>query len=129
MSRVACLLAPCVLVTDNRKDLKPFDLAPDPSTAIALDLFAVGQFELTVQRVALAPTLAGAATIEGSKAIVAKLGKDAAAVIALPFVGALVVYLRSDSGRRARTSLADVTKRVGPPLMELLAEGQQPASA
>ena len=46
-----------------------------------------------------------------------------AAVIALLLVGALVLYVRSDSGRRTRTSLADVAKRVGPQLIELLAEG------
>jgi hypothetical protein len=119
---LASLLAPAVIATDNRKDLSSFDLPETKTDAVARDLFALGRFGTGVKGVALFPTLAGAATIEGSKKVIAKLGSDAAVVIGLLILGGAVVFLISDRGRVLRTSLADVARKAGPPLAELIAD-------
>lgn len=121
---LTALLAPSVLATDNRKHFRPLGLPSMKEVktdAIAIDLFAVGQFGIGVKGTLLFPTLAGAVTIDGSKKVAAKLGSDAAALLGLLILGGAVLFLASDRGRDLRTKLGEIAREAGPPLAEFLA--------
>lgn len=120
-ARLAALLAPAVLTTDNRKHFRSFGLPETKTDAVALDLFALGQFGSGVQGVTVFPTLGGAATIEGSKKIVAKVGGDASALIGFIVLGAVVLFLTSERGRKLRARLGEIARDAAPPLAELMA--------
>jgi hypothetical protein len=119
-ARLAALLAPAVLATDNRKHYKPFALPETKTDAVAKDLFTLGQFGAGTKGIMLFPTLAGAATLEGSKKMVSKLGGDVAAFVGLVLVGGAVYFLRTQRGQTFRHGLADAVEQAGPPLMEFL---------
>lgn len=121
---LTALLAPSVLATDNRKHFRPLGLPSMKEVktdAIAIDLFALGQFGIGVKGTLLFPTLAGAVTIDGSKKVAAKLGSDVAAVLGLLILGGAVLFLTSDRGRDLRTKLGEIAREAGPPLAEYLA--------
>lgn len=120
---LTALLAPAVLATDNRKHFRPFGLPgvnEVKTDAIAIDLFALGQFGLGVKGTMLFPALTGAVTFDGSKKVVAKLGGDVAALIGLVILGGVVLFLASDRGRDLRARLGEVARDLGPPLAELM---------
>lgn len=121
---LTALLAPSVLLTDNRKHFRPFALPSMKEVktdAIAIDLFAVGEFGMGVKGTLLFPTLAGAVTIDGSQKVAAKLGSDVAALLGLLILGGVVLFLTTDRGRDLRAKLSDVARDVGPPLAEFVA--------
>ena len=122
VAAVVCLLAPAILITDNRKYFPGFDLGRGSSTSISLDLFTLGQFEIAALGVGMLPALTGTMAIEGSKKVVAKVGSDAALVIGLVVLGLMVMYLRSEKGRRMRAAAADIAHQAGPPLLEAVAQ-------
>lgn len=118
---LAALLAPAVLATDNRKHFRSLGLPDTNTDAVAKDLFALGEFGIGATGATLFPTLAGAATIEGSKKVVAKIGADAAALIGLLVLGGIVLFLMSERGHNLRVRLVATGRQVGPPLTDLLA--------
>jgi hypothetical protein len=120
-ARLAALLAPAVLATDNRKHYRPFAIPDTKTDAIAKDLFTLGQFGTGAKGVMLFPTLGGAATIEGSKKMIAKLGGDSAALIGILVLGGAMYFLTTERGRSVRARLGEVARGAGPPLAELIA--------
>lgn len=122
---LVALVADCVLATDNRKHFRPFGLPrfnEVPTDSVAVDLFSLAQFGMGVKGTMLVPTLAGAATIEGSKKVIAVVGKDGAAVLALILLGCAVLVAAGDRGRGMRSRVADVARQAGPPLVEMMAK-------
>ena len=122
---LVALLAECVLATDNRKHFRPFGLPrfnEVPTDTVSVDLLFLAQFGMGVKGTMLVPTVAGAATIEGSKKLIAAVGRDGAALIALILLGGAILLATSERGRRVRTQIADVAREAGPPLMEYMAK-------
>jgi hypothetical protein len=111
------LVAPAVLATDNRKHFRPLGLPNVKTDAVAIDIFALGQLGGGVTAAMLFPTLAGAATIEGSKKLIAALGSDRAAVVGLMALGGVALFITSGRGQSLRVSLADAARQAAPPLM------------
>ncbi|HSZ13392.1 MAG TPA: hypothetical protein VK790_05085 [Solirubrobacteraceae bacterium] len=121
---LASLLAPAVLATDNRKHFRPFGLPDEIKTdAVAIDLYAVGQYGTGVNSATLVPRLSGAMAVEGAKKASAKLGNDAVALIGLVILGGLFLFLLSERGRSFRAKVGEAAREYGPPLMERVAEG------
>lgn len=121
---LASLLAPAVLATDNRKHFRPFGLPDEIKTdAVAIDLYAVGQYGTGVNSATLVPRLSGAIVVEGAKKAGAKLGNDTVALIGLVILGGLVLFLLSERGRSFRAKVGEAAREYGPPLMERVAEG------
>lgn len=120
-ARLAVLLARAVLATDNRKHYKPFALPDTKTDAVAKDLFMLGQFGAGAKGVMLFPSLTGAATIEGSKRMVSRLGGEAAAVIGLVLLGGGIYFLSTDRGASVRRAAAEMIEKASPPLMDLVA--------
>jgi hypothetical protein len=119
-ARLACLLAPAILATDNRKHFKPFALAATKTDNVAIDLAAVGQFITGAKGAAIIPTATGALTIEGSKKVVAKLGKRDALLVGAVLIGALVLFLTSERGRAMGSRLGEVAEELAPKLADLI---------
>jgi hypothetical protein len=121
---LASLLSPAVLATDNRKHFRPFGLPDEIKTdAVAIDLYAVGQYGAGVNSATLVPRLSGAMVVEGAKKASAKLGNDTVALIGLVILGGLVLFLLSERGRSFRAKVGEAAREYGPPLMERVAEG------
>jgi hypothetical protein len=120
VARLACLLAPAVLATDNRKHFKPFGLAHTRTDDVAIDLSSVGQFVTGAKDAAVIPTATGALTIDGSRKVIAKLGKADALLIGAVLLGVLVLFLTSERGRAMRTKLGEVGEEAGPRLADLV---------
>jgi hypothetical protein len=119
---LAALLAPVVLLTDNRRHFRPFGLSDVKSDAIALDLFTLGRFGIGARGAVMFPTVAGSATIEGTKRLSVALGRDLSLLIGLVALGALALFLTTDRGRSFRAKMAEVARQVGPPLQALMEE-------
>jgi hypothetical protein len=122
---LVALLVECVLATDNRRHFRPFGLPrfnDVPTDTVALDLFSLSQFGMGVKGTMLVPTLAGAATIEGSKKVIAAVGKDGAAVVAFILLAGALLLATSERGRGICGRFTDVAKQVRPPLMEYMAK-------
>ena len=120
---LVALLAPAILMTDNRKHFRPFGLpsfGEVNTDRVAIDLFGVGEYGLGVRGTLAVPALAGSVTVEGSRKVISKVGGDWAAVIGLLVLGAAVLFLTSERTRGLRAQVGDVARQVGPPLLELL---------
>jgi hypothetical protein len=117
---LTALLAPAVLATDNRKDFRPFALPQVGTDKVAIDLFALGQFEVGSKSMVAVPYVTGALTIDGSKKVIEKLGSDTALLIGIVLIGAAVLFLLSGRGRDVRGKLADAARKMGPPLVEAM---------
>src|SRR5579875_2361168 len=96
---LVALLADCVLASDNRKHFRPFGL-PDckevPTDAVSSDLLSLSRFGIGAEGVMLVPKLAGAATIEGFKRVIATVGRDGAVLIALIVLGGAFLLATSE---------------------------------
>jgi hypothetical protein len=120
---LASLLAPAVLATDNRKHFRPFGLPEIKTDAVAVDLYAVGEYGTGVSSATLVPWLSGAMAVEGAKRVSAKLGNDVTVLIGLVVLGGLALFLLSERGRSFRAKVGKAAQEYGPPLMEWMAEG------
>jgi hypothetical protein len=125
------LLAPAILMTDNRRHFAPYALKAFNDTTVepiaisnraAIDLRKMGEVELGMRGVVMLPTVTGAVTIEGSKKLIGKLGPDWTAVIGLLLLGGAVLFLTSDRGRDVRARARDLAREAGPPLMRMMEE-------
>lgn len=115
-------LAPCVLLTDNRKHFEPLGLPNQPVDEIAVDIHKVSELMTGTNSVVLLTGLTGTGVVEGTKKIVSALGKQGAFLVALLLAGAAYLYWRSEPGSRFRRGIAAVARDVGPPLLEAVAE-------
>ncbi len=121
---LACLLAPAVLATDNRKDFRPFGLPDEIKTdAVAIDLYAMRKYGAGVNSAVLVPRLSGALVVEGAMRASAKLGNEAVALAGLVTLGGFVLFLMSERGRSLRAKVGKTAQEYGPPLMEWVADG------
>jgi hypothetical protein len=118
-ARLAVLLAPCALLTDNWEHFQSFrQKAPHPTrsidatTAYALDVRDLGQFLSMLNAGTIPPRLAGLAVFEGGKAFVRWVGRDGSLVIAVLLLGGLALYLQTDEGRRVRERVIDTAKQL-----------------
>lgn len=114
---LALLLAPSVLVTDNRRDFRPLGLPDTKTDAVAVDVYTLGEMGISVNGVELAARAVGYAGVSGAKKLASTIGREAALALGLVAVGLLVAYLRSERGRSIRERVATIAKEVGPPLM------------
>lgn len=126
-AELAVLLAPCVLLTDNRKHFRPFGLPDRDTTEVAVEVWHLGEFLQAMSVGTLPPRLAGLAVIEGGRALVRWLGRDGALLVALLLLGGAALAWRTESGRRVRASLGDaltkVAAEVGPGLSAAYEQG------
>lgn len=120
---LAVALAPCVLLTDNRKHFVPLGLPDRPTDEIAIDAHALSQYVTGMNSALLVSELTGSAVIEGSKKVISLIGKDGAILVALILFGAAIIYWRSEPGGRFRTGVRAVAQEVGPPLIEAVERG------
>lgn len=119
-ARLACLLAPAVLVTDNRKHFKPFGLPDTKTDSVAIDLATVGQFVTGAKGVSIIPAVTGLLTIDGSKRVIAKIGRGEAVLIAAVLAGMFAVFLNSERGRAVCTTLGGISEEIVPKLLEVI---------
>jgi predicted nucleic acid-binding protein len=119
---LAVVLAPCILLTDNRKHFEPLGLPDQPVDELAVDIHKISELMMGTNGVVLLTGLTGAGIVEGSKKLVAVLGKEGAALIALLLIGAAYLYWRSEPGSRFRKGVAAIARDVGPPLLEAVAD-------
>jgi hypothetical protein len=82
----------------------------------------IAEFEEGAHGAILLPGLAGLATVEGSKKIIARLGPKTSILIAVLVVGALALYFRSEAGRKVPAKVGETARELGPPLAELMSE-------
>jgi predicted nucleic acid-binding protein len=115
-------LAPCVLLTDNRKHFEPLGLPDQPVDEIAVDIHKISELITGTNGVMLITELTGAGIIEGSKKIVSALGKEGTVLVALLLIGAAYLYWRSEPGSRFRKGVTAIARDVGPPLLEAVSE-------
>lgn len=115
---LAVLLAPCVLLTDNRKHFAPLRIADTRTDLIAVNARELAGYYGGLNAMALVPTVTGAMAIEGSKRAVSMIGRDATFVVVLLLLGAGVVLLLSERGQRMREGATKVAREIGPPLAQ-----------
>ena len=113
---LAVLLAPCIVLTDNRKHFAPLGLRDTPTDTIALDAHELSRYYRSANLMMIVPTITGAMAIEGSKKIVSMIGREATALIALVLLGAAVVLWRSEPDGQLRQSAKHLAHGIGPPL-------------
>jgi hypothetical protein len=123
------LLAPAVLATDNLRHFRPMGLVETKTDDIARDVFALGEFGGEAQGMLFLPRLAAALTAEGSKKLVAILGREGAALVGVLAVAGGAVFLRSDRGRTLREGVSNAASRAGPPAAAAIARRMQSANA
>jgi predicted nucleic acid-binding protein len=121
---LAVALAPCIVLTDNRKHFLPLGLPDRPTDEIAVEAHALSKYLAGANAGMFLPTLTGAAVIEGSKKVVSTLGREGALLIGLIALGGAILYWRSESGGRFRESVKAIAREVGPPLMQAVEEGR-----
>jgi hypothetical protein len=118
-ARLAVLLAPCALLTDNWADFQAFRQQTrhptrgiDTTTAYALDVRDLGEFLSMLNAGTIPPRLAGLALFEGGRTLVRWVGRDGALVIAVLLLGGLALFLRTDAGRRTKEQVVDAAKQL-----------------
>lgn len=117
-AELASLLAPAVLLTDNRKHFRSFGLAETKTDDIAIDLFQIGQFTIGAKGVAFVPTLGGAALIDVAKKMATKLGVELTVLIWLLGLAGAGYFLTRPRGQEFRGRVADVGRRALPVIAE-----------
>jgi hypothetical protein len=120
---LAVALAPCVLLTDNRKHFEPLGLPDLPVNVIALDIHQLSELVSGMNGAIIVTSFTGAGIAEGTKKIVSTLGKEAATLIALLLAGAAYLYWKSEPGSRFREGVKAAARDLGPPLMHAIADG------
>ncbi len=113
---LAALLAPAVLLTDNRKHFAPFGMPSTKSDAVAKDTVTLSEFGIGARGALLFPTLGGVGVFEGAKKLIAHVGKDGATLMGLLATAGFWLFLTSARGRSVRARVSEVAREVGPPL-------------
>jgi len=115
---LAVMLAPCVVLTDNRKHFAPLGIADTRTDVIAVNANELARYYGSMNAMTLVPTVTGAMAVEGSKKVISTIGREAAVVIALLLIGAGVVLWLSEPGGRIRERAKKLAREIGPPLAE-----------
>lgn len=117
---LAALLAPAVLLTDNRKHFAPFGMPSTKSDVIAGDAVTLSKFGIGVRGAMLVPTIGAIGVADGSKKAIARLGKDGAALVGLLAAAGFWRFMTSTRGRSTRARLSDLAREAGPPLAAMI---------
>src|ERR1700733_8842583 len=112
---LAVMLAPCVVLTDNRKHFAPLGIADTRTDVIAINAKELAGYYGSINAMTLVPTVTGAMAVEGSKKFFPPIGRGAAVVIALLLIGAGVVLWLSERGGRMREGAKKLAREIGPP--------------
>ena len=112
------MLAPCVVLTDNRKHFTPLKIPDTRTDQIAVNANELARYYGGVNAIALVPTVTGAMAVEGSRKVISTIGQEAAIVIALLLIGAGVVLWLSEPGGQMREGAKKLAREIGPPLAE-----------
>jgi hypothetical protein len=120
---LAVTLAPCLLLTDNRKHFRPLGISDRPTDEIALDAYALSTYLTGMNGTILISQLTGTAVIEGSKKVASSLGRNGTVIIALILLGAAYLYWRSEPGGRLRQSVKSIAREAGQPLIAAVENG------
>jgi hypothetical protein len=115
---LAVMLAPCVVLTDNRKHFVPLGIAETRTDVIAVNARELAGYYGSMNAMTIVPAVTGAMVVEGSKKVVSTIGREAAVVIALLLIGAGIVLWFSESGGRLREGAKKLAREAGPPLAE-----------
>jgi hypothetical protein len=113
---LAVLLAPCVLLSDNRKHFAPLRIAETRTDLIAVNARELAGYYGSLNAMTLLPTVTGALVLEGSKKVVSSIGSEMALVLAALLIGAGVALWLSEPGSEMREGLKRFAREVGPPL-------------
>jgi hypothetical protein len=111
------MLAPCVILTDNRKHLAPLGIADIRTDVIAVNANELARYYGSMNAMTLVP-VTGAMAVEGSKKVISSIGRESALVIALLLIGAGVALWLSEPGGKMRESARKLAREIGPPLAE-----------
>jgi hypothetical protein len=117
-ARLAALLAPCVIATDNRRHFRSFDLAKTKTDHVALDLRRIGGVTLGTKGALIPPGLILGLGGEAAKSLEARIGRGptvSAFLLATLLVGLLV---SSERARPLRAELADAYRKAAPLVAE-----------
>lgn len=117
---LAALLAPAVLLTDNRKHFAPFGMPSTKSDVIAKDTVTLSQFGLGVRGAELFSTVGGIGAVDVSKKAITHLGKDGAALVGLLAAAGLWLFMTSTRGRSVRAEVGELVRAAGPPLGKMI---------
>jgi len=115
---LAVMLAPCVVLTDNRKHFAPLGIADTRTDVIAVNANELARYYGSMNAMTLVPTVTGVMAVEGSKKVISTIGREAAVVIALLLIGAGVMLWLSEPGGRMREGAKKLAREIGPPLAE-----------
>jgi hypothetical protein len=115
---LAVMLAPCVVLTDNRKHFAPLKIPDTRTDQVAVNANELARYYGGMNAMALVPTVTGAMAVEGSRKVISTIGRDAAVVVALLLIGAGVMLWLSDSGSHMRQGAKKLARQIGPPLAE-----------
>jgi hypothetical protein len=110
---LAVTLAPCIVLTDNRKHFAPLGLPNTHADRIALDAHELSHYYGSANAMAMVPTFTGTMAMEGSKKVISAIGREGALLIALVMIGAAVVLWRSEPGGQLRESAKKLAREIG----------------
>lgn len=113
-ARLAALLAPCVIATDNRRHLKPFELGSTKTDHVALDLRQIGGVTLATQGALIPPRLLIAGIGELAKGLDARIGRGPGAAVILLIVATLGLIASSERAGPLRRRLAETSREAWP---------------
>ncbi|MFP5389133.1 MAG: hypothetical protein ACLGG5_07520, partial [Thermoleophilia bacterium] len=116
--RLAALLAPCVIATDNRRHFRPFELGKIKTDHVALDLRQIGGVTLGTKGALIPPRLLLGIGSEAVKGLEARIGRGstiAALLLVTVFTGLL---FSSERARPLRAQLVDACRKAAPLIAE-----------
>lgn len=119
---LVALLAPCLLLTDNRRHFRPLQPSDRATTEIALDADALTSFIGELNAAVTLPALVGDVMIRGSTKAVAALGVELTCLVGVVLLGATVLLWQSEGGGRLCRSVAALAREAGPPIAEHVAQ-------
>jgi hypothetical protein len=121
-ARLASLLAPSLLLTDNRRHYRPFELAETRTDAVALDLHQLGAVGLGINGSVMVPGAMGVAALRGTRRLATAIGPELSLALGALLAVAAVTLAASERGRAAAAVLREGVRRAGPPLTDALTE-------
>ncbi len=113
-ARLAALLAPCVIATDNRRHFKPFELDRTKTDDVALDLRQIGGVTLGTQGALIPPKLLLATVAEVTKTLDARIGRGPTVALALVAMISAGLLVSSERARPLRRQLSEASRKAAP---------------
>jgi hypothetical protein len=124
-ARLACVLAPTVLCTDNQRHFRPFFSEQHRIDPVAIDLRTLAQLDLGLRGTMVLPAITAGSLAHGAKQLSRLVGRDTAVVLGLGIAALTAVIVGTERARSARARIVAAGHEVGPPLAQFLARAQQ----